>query len=65
MGDCHLTAIKRQATHACNPTHSCSHGLQILDFNYLPALLKWVDKESLPVWLGGSSHGTLLEDVGP
>ncbi|KAF5839565.1 CRAL-TRIO domain-containing protein [Dunaliella salina] len=39
--------------------------IEILDSNYLPALLKWVDKESLPEWLGGSSHGTLIEDIGP
>jgi len=39
--------------------------IEILDSNYLPAVLKWVDKESLPDWLGGSSHGTLIEDVGP
>ncbi len=31
----------------------------------MPALLKWVDAESLPEYLGGTSKATLLDDAGP
>ena len=36
-----------------------------MDTNYLPAVLKWVEMDALPDWLGGTSKGTLLDDVGP
>ena len=31
----------------------------------MPSLLKWVDKESIPEYLGGTSKHTLLDDAGP
>ncbi len=33
--------------------------------DYTPALLRWVDKENLPTFLGGTSTATLLDDAGP
>ena len=42
-----------------------SISLQILGPDYTAALLKWVDKENLPTFLGGTSTGTLFEDIGP
>lgn len=39
--------------------------VQILGTDYLQAVLRWVDSENLPEWLGGTSHGSLLDDVGP
>lgn len=39
--------------------------MQILGPNYMEALLKWVDIESLPTFMGGKSEGTLYDDVGP
>ena len=39
--------------------------IQILGHNYMEALTKWVDIESIPDWLGGKSKGTLVDDVGP
>ena len=31
----------------------------------MPALLKWIDEENLPTYLGGKSKATLLDDSGP
>mmetsp|Transcript_10482 Transcript_10482/g.18328 ORF Transcript_10482/g.18328 Transcript_10482/m.18328 type:complete len:524 (-) Transcript_10482:635-2206(-) len=39
--------------------------IEILGTNYLDGLLKWVDIDSIPVWLGGKSHGSLIDDIGP
>lgn len=39
--------------------------MQILGSNYLPALEKWIPLENIPVFLGGRSAGTLLDDLGP
>lgn len=39
--------------------------LQLVGTNYQHTLLKYVDKENLPEYLGGSSKATLLDDVGP
>ncbi|GAX76074.1 hypothetical protein CEUSTIGMA_g3517.t1 [Chlamydomonas eustigma] len=39
--------------------------IEILGTDYKLALLKWVDEENLPTWLGGKSEGSLLDDVGP
>ncbi|GAX74790.1 hypothetical protein CEUSTIGMA_g2237.t1 [Chlamydomonas eustigma] len=39
--------------------------IEILGTDYKQALLKWVDEENLPTWLGGKSEGSLLDDVGP
>lgn len=39
--------------------------IEILGTNYREALLKWVDEENLPVFLGGKSQGSLLDDIGP
>ncbi|KAI8473261.1 MAG: CRAL-TRIO domain-containing protein, partial [Monoraphidium minutum] len=39
--------------------------IQICQTNYAADLLEWVDADNLPVWLGGRSKGTLLDDVGP
>ena len=33
--------------------------------DYTKALLEWVDPESLPEYLGGTSKATLLDDAGP
>ncbi len=39
--------------------------MQILSTDYIKAVLKWVDEENLPTWLGGKSEGSLLADIGP
>ncbi|KAJ9528339.1 hypothetical protein QJQ45_014325, partial [Haematococcus lacustris] len=39
--------------------------IEILGTDYLPGLLKWVDINNLPEFLGGRSKGSLLEDIGP
>lgn len=39
--------------------------LQILGTDYLPGLKQWIDIENIPDWLGGQSHGSLEDDVGP
>lgn len=44
--------------HGVNPAQICKT-------DYVPALLKWVDAESLPEYLGGTSKATLLDDAGP
>lgn len=33
--------------------------------DYTTTLLRWVDKENLPTFLGGTSNATLLDDAGP
>lgn len=51
---------------------NCSSGsvtplflLQLVGTNYQHHLLKYVDRENLPEYLGGTSKATLLDDVGP
>lgn len=39
--------------------------LQLVGTNYQATLLKYVDRENLPEYLGGTSKATLLDDVGP
>ena len=39
--------------------------LQLVGTNYQASLLKYIDKENLPEYLGGTSKATLLDDVGP
>ena len=39
--------------------------MQLLGTNYQPTLLKHVERENLPEYLGGGSKATLLDDVGP
>ncbi|KAG2437256.1 hypothetical protein HXX76_005919 [Chlamydomonas incerta] len=39
--------------------------IEILGGNYKAELLKWIDEESLMTMFGGSSAGTLADDVGP
>lgn len=39
--------------------------IEICSTDYMPELLKWVDIENIPEYLGGKSKGTLLDDVGP
>lgn len=39
--------------------------VELLGTNYISGLLRWVDRESLPVMFGGDSQGTLLDDIGP
>ncbi len=46
------------------PPNPATHP-QICQSNYTADLLQWVDADNLPVWLGGRSKGTLLDDVGP
>lgn len=31
----------------------------------MPSLLQWIDIENIPEYLGGQSHGTLIDDLGP
>ena len=42
-----------------------SDDVQICKTDFVPALLKWVDAENLPEYLGGTSKATLLDDAGP
>lgn len=46
---------------------STSHApvTQMCPRDYTPTLLRWVDKENLPTFLGGTSNATLLDDAGP
>lgn len=39
--------------------------IEVCPSNYLPVLLRWVDAENIPEYLGGKSKGSLIEDVGP
>lgn len=39
--------------------------LQVCPKDYLPSILKWVDPENLPRYLGGTSDATLIDDAGP
>ena len=39
--------------------------MQLVGTNYQASLLKYIDKENLPEYLGGTSKATLLDDVGP
>ena len=39
--------------------------MQLTGTDYLPMLLRWVDKDNLPEYLGGTSKATLLDDLGP
>lgn len=39
--------------------------IEVCSTKYTPALLEWIDASSLPEYLGGTSKGTLLDDVGP
>ena len=39
--------------------------MQLLGSNYQATLLKYVDEQNLPEYLGGSSKATLLDDAGP
>ncbi|GLC37831.1 hypothetical protein PLESTB_001481100 [Pleodorina starrii] len=39
--------------------------IEILGPNYMDALLKHMDRDAIPAFLGGESRGTLLDDVGP
>ncbi len=53
--------------------HQCGGGraydetapVQVCPRDYVPALLKWIDAENLPTYLGGKSKATLLDDSGP
>lgn len=38
---------------------------QVCPRDFIPTLLRWVDAESLPEYLGGTSKATLLDDAGP
>ena len=33
--------------------------------DYMPELVRWVDPENIPSYLGGKSQGSLLDDLGP
>ena len=39
--------------------------LQILGTDYKKGVLKWIDEDNLPTWLGGKSEGSLIDDIGP
>ena len=56
-------AIRRRSVHL-----ACDFALvraQVCPKDYLPALLKWIDEDNLPTYLGGKSKATLLDDSGP
>lgn len=39
--------------------------IEVCPSNYLPTLARWVDMDSIPEYLGGTSKGSLIDDVGP
>lgn len=39
--------------------------LQVCPKDYLPSLLKYIDPENIPRYLGGTSDATLIDDAGP
>ncbi|KDD73627.1 CRAL/TRIO domain-containing protein, partial [Helicosporidium sp. ATCC 50920] len=39
--------------------------IHVASSNYMPDLLKWVDEDSIPAYLGGKSKGSLVDDIGP
>ena len=39
--------------------------LQLHGTSYQSAILKYIDKDNVPEYLGGNSKATLLDDVGP
>lgn len=39
--------------------------IELVGTNYQASLLKYIDKDNLPEYLGGTSKATLLDDVGP
>jgi len=39
--------------------------VEVCPRDYLPSLLQWIDIEDIPEYLGGKSHGTLVDDLGP
>lgn len=39
--------------------------VEVCPKDYLPSLLKWVEPENLPRYLGGTSDATLIDDAGP
>lgn len=39
--------------------------MQLVGTNYQQHLLKYVERDNLPEYLGGTSKSTLLDDVGP
>ena len=39
--------------------------IEVCPADYFKTLSKWVDPESIPVYLGGKSQGSLIHDVGP
>lgn len=39
--------------------------VKVASSNYMPELLKYVDIENIPAYLGGKSKGSLVDDVGP
>lgn len=38
--------------------------IEVCPSNYMSVLLKWVDEENIPEYMGGKSKGSLLDDVG-
>ena len=39
--------------------------MQVCPKDFLPSLLKWIEPENLPRYLGGTSDATLIDDAGP
>lgn len=39
--------------------------MQVCPKDFLPSLLKYIDPENLPRYLGGTSDATLIDDAGP
>lgn len=58
-------SVIRCALNRCETALKRRSCLQLLGTNYQASLLKYIDKENLPEYLGGMSKATLLDDVGP
>lgn len=39
--------------------------IEVCPSDYMPILMKWVDIENIPAYLGGKSSGSLIDDIGP
>ena len=58
-----LTAPSRRSQGLIDPRTQSK--IEILGSDYMPALLKWIDIENIPTWIGGKSEGSLVDDIGP
>ena len=58
-------SLHASAVSTTNHWELCTCVSQLVGTSYQAILLKHVDKENLPEYLGGTSKATLLDDVGP